>query len=69
MMTAVGSRFEGGALLAIYAVMSIAWAGRAMVGPTLTGAAMEISRNGLPWFAALACGTFTLLALRRRELV
>ena len=69
MMTAVGSRFQGGALLSIYAVMSIAWAAGAMVGPALTGAAMEISRNGLPWFAALACGTFVLLALRRRELV
>lgn len=68
MITAVGSRFSGSALLAIYAVMSVAWAGGAIVGPAFTGAAMELSRHGLPLFAALACGAFGLLAWRRRVL-
>lgn len=68
MVTAVGSRFSGNALLAIYAVMSVAWAAGAIVGPALTGAAMELSRHGLPLFAAAACGAFGVLAWRRAEL-
>jgi predicted MFS family arabinose efflux permease len=68
MITAIGSRFAGGQLLGIYAVMSVAWGLGAMIGPMLTGLAMEWSTHGLPWFAGSSCALFTLFALRRREL-
>jgi MFS family permease len=68
MVTAVGSRFSGSALLAVYAVMSAAWAAGAIAGPAITGAAMELSRHGLPLFAAAACAAFGLLAWHRPAL-
>lgn len=65
--TIVGSRFSGPDLTAIYAVLSLAWGLGALVGPALTGAAMELTRHGLPLFAAAACGAFAIYAARRSE--
>ena len=66
MVTIVGSRFAGGELLAIYAVMSIAWGLGAMLGPLIGGAAMEALRHGLPWFAGAVCAAFAVFARRTR---
>lgn len=62
MMTIVGSRFAGGELIGIYAVLSMAWGLGALAGPAITGGAMEVTRHGLPLFAAAACGAFALFA-------
>jgi MFS family permease len=67
-MTEVGSRFRGGDLVSVYAVMSVAWGVGAFVGPSSAGVAMDATRHGLPFFAASTCAGFTILAilLRRR---
>ena len=67
MMAIVGSRFHGGDLVSVYAAMSVAWGLGAFVGPGAAGAAMELTRDGLPLFAAAACAAFTLLAVARRR--
>jgi MFS family permease len=64
MTTIVGSRFAGSELIGVYAVMSVAWGIGALVGPSLSGAAMEVFRHGLPLFAAVACAVFALYAWR-----
>lgn len=67
MMTIVGSRFRGGDLVSLYAVMSVAWGLGAFVGPWSAGTAMDATLHGLPYFAAATCAGFTLLAgLSRR---
>ena len=63
MMADVGSRFAGGDLVSVYAVMSVAWGVGAFVGPTAAGTAMDLTRNGLPLFAAAACAGFAVLAV------
>lgn len=64
MLTIVGSRFSGTDLVGIYSVMSIAWGGGALLGPTLAGSAMSLSPTlGLPF--AIGCGLFALSLLRR----
>jgi MFS family permease len=68
MVTIIGSRFAGGDLLGIYAVMSVAWGFGAMLGPTMAGAAMEALRHGLSWFAGVVCAAFALFAWRSRQL-
>ena len=67
MMAVVGSRFQGGDLVSVYAVMSAAWGLGAFVGPGSAGVAMDLTRNGLPIFAAIACAAFTVLAFFRRR--
>jgi MFS family permease len=67
MMALVGSRFQGGDLVSIYAVMSVAWGAGAFVGPSTAGLAMSLLQHGLPYFAAIACGAFTLLAILRKS--
>ena len=69
MLTLVGSRFSGGDLVGIYAVMGLAWGGGALVGPSLVGLAMAWSPHyGLPWAIAAGCLAFALfMALRRSE--
>ena len=67
LMAEVGSRFRGGDLVSVYAVMSVAWGVGAFVGPSAAGAAMDLARHGLPYFAAFACAAFTLLAVARRR--
>lgn len=67
MMSVIGSRFQGGDLVSIYAVMSVAWGVGAFVGPGAAGAAMDFSRHGLPYFAAAACALFTLFAMAQRR--
>jgi MFS family permease len=66
MMSLVGSRFQGGDLVSIYAVMSVAWGAGAFIGPSAAGLAMDHSQHGLPYFAALLCAGFTLIAFARK---
>lgn len=66
MMSLVGSRFQGGDLVSIYAVMSVAWGAGAFVGPSAAGLAMDHLQHGLPYFAALLCAGFTLIAFTRK---
>jgi MFS family permease/uncharacterized membrane protein HdeD (DUF308 family) len=66
MMSLVGSRFQGGDLVSIYAVMSVAWGVGAFVGPSAAGVSMNLAQHGLPYFAAIACAAFTALALLRK---
>ncbi|WP_235907712.1 MFS transporter [Siccirubricoccus phaeus] len=66
MMALVGSRFQGGDLVSIYAVLSVAWGAGAFVGPSMAGLAMDHMLHGLPYFAAIACAAFTVLALLRK---
>lgn len=67
MMALVGSRFRGGDLVSVYAVMSVAWGAGAFVGPSAAGVAMDLTRHGLPYFAAITCAAFTIVALLRRS--
>ncbi len=66
-LTIVGSRFSGGDLVGIYAVMGLTWGGGALVGPLAAGFAMQATTHGLAVFAALACGLFTVAAVLRRS--
>ncbi|CAL1241390.1 hypothetical protein [Candidatus Methylocalor cossyra] len=67
MMAQVGSRFQGGDLVSIYAILSLAWGAGAFIGPGAAGIAMDWTVHGLPYLAAIACAIFTLLALVRRQ--
>ncbi|OYY24060.1 MAG: MFS transporter, partial [Azorhizobium sp. 35-67-15] len=67
MLTVVGSRFQGSALVGIYAVMGLTWGGGALIGPLAAGFAMQLTLHGLALFAAFACGLFTLAALLFRK--
>jgi MFS family permease len=67
MMSLVGSRFQGSDLVSVYAVMSLAWGAGAFVGPSAAGVAMDLTRHGLPYFAAIACAAFTLLAIVQKR--
>lgn len=67
MMALIGSRFAGGDLVSIYAVMSVAWGAGAFIGPSTAGVAMDVTLHGLPYFAAAACAAFTVLAVVRRS--
>ncbi|WP_315835258.1 MFS transporter [Bradyrhizobium prioriisuperbiae] len=67
MMALVGSRFQGGDLVSVYTITSVAWGAGAFVGPGTAGAAMDLARHGLPYFAVFACAAFTLLAILRRN--
>jgi len=60
MLTIVGSRFKGGELVGIYAVMGMTWGLGALLGPALAGIAMFFFTHGLPLFAAAACLLFAL---------
>jgi MFS family permease len=60
MLTVVGSRFKGGELVGIYAVMGLTWGIGALIGPALAGIAMSAFTHGLPLFAAAACILFAL---------
>jgi len=69
MLSVVGSRFRGGDLVGIYAVMGLAWGGGALIGPSLVGAAMQFSPTyGLPYAVAAGCALFAVfMAVRRSE--
>jgi hypothetical protein len=67
MLTVVGSRFQGSALVGIYAVMGLTWGGGALIGPLAAGFAMQMTLHGLAFFAAIACGSFALAALLIRK--
>ncbi|WP_281503063.1 MFS transporter [Ancylobacter crimeensis] len=64
MLTIVGSRFSGSEIIGIYAGMGVFWGVGALIGPTLAGAAMQVTTHGLVLFVAMACAAFALAALR-----
>ena len=49
-----GSRFQGGDLVSVHAVMSAAWGVGAFVGPGSDGLPTDLARHGLPILAAIA---------------
>ncbi len=61
-LTIVGSRFQGGDLVGIYALMGLTWGGGALIGPLAAGFSMQAATHGLAIFAAVACGLFAILA-------
>jgi hypothetical protein len=63
MLAAVGSRFQGADLVAIYAAMGLVWGAGALLGPALAGLAMGLLPHGLPVFVALACASFAGFSL------
>ena len=68
MLTIVGSRYSGADLVGVYAVMSLAWGGGALLGPSLAGASMHLSPHyGLPYFVAAACATFGVFMATRKD--
>ncbi|BDI34448.1 hypothetical protein CCAX7_64990 [Capsulimonas corticalis] len=69
MLTIVGSRFRGGDLVGVYAIMSVAWGIGALVGPFLVGSAMSVSpKYGFPYAVALGCALFAgFMAVKRTE--
>lgn len=68
MLTLVGSRFKGGDLVGVYAVMGFAWGAGALVGPSVAGVAMQGSaRFGLPVMIAVACALFAIYMMRSRS--
>lgn len=68
MLTLVGSRFKGGDLVGVYAVMGLAWGAGALVGPSVAGVAMQGSAQfGLPLMIAAACAAFAVYMLRSRS--
>ncbi|MBU8545863.1 MULTISPECIES: MFS transporter [Roseomonadaceae] len=67
MLVVVGARFRGAELVGIYTAMGLFWGAGALLGPSLAGLALDLTRHGLPVFVALACGAFTLFLLRSKE--
>jgi MFS family permease/uncharacterized membrane protein HdeD (DUF308 family) len=68
MLTSLGKRFQGGELIGIYSMMSVAWGLGALVGPSTVGAAMTWSpRFGLPATIATACALLALSVLTQRK--
>jgi len=65
MLTVVGSRFRGPELIGIYAAMGLMWGLGALLGPLAAGFAMELSSNGLAFFAATVCAAFAVFVLTR----
>ncbi|KAB2726464.1 MFS transporter [Brucella anthropi] len=59
----LGDLYEGGELVGIYALLSVAWGVGAFAGPLVCGIAMEMTLHGLPLFAAVACGVFGLASI------
>lgn len=67
MIAEVGSRFSGGDLVGIYAVMGFGWGGGALIGPIAAGPAMDASAFfGLPLVIAFGCAAFAVFVLLRR---
>lgn len=68
MLAMVGSRFDGGELVGVYAVMGMAWGLGALVGPALAGVAMGVNALfGLPGLIALGCAVFAVFLARSRS--
>lgn len=68
MLSIVGSRFSGGDLVGIYAVMSVAWGVGALIGPATVGVAMQWSPTyGLPYAIASGCALFAIFVAWRRD--
>jgi MFS family permease len=58
MLAVVGSRFQGSALVGVYAAMGFMWGAGALAGPVLAGLSMEAAPHGLAFFAAAICFAF-----------
>jgi MFS family permease len=68
MLTIVGSRFSGGDLVGVYAVMGMAWGVGALLGPTIVGVAMQLSPTyGLPYAIATGCALFAVFMAMKRS--
>ncbi|WP_156479071.1 hypothetical protein [Acetobacter senegalensis] len=67
MMGIIGCKFRGGDLVSVYSVMSIASGVGSFIGPGATGVAMDITKHGLPYFAAFACPLFVMLPTLRTK--
>ena len=68
MLMIVGARFSGGELVGVYAVMSVAWGGGALIGPAAAGFAMGLyPGTGLPYAVALGCALFAVFMLFSRS--
>ena len=61
-IAALGDRYNGGELVSIYALLSVAWGTGALFGPLLGGLAMEYSLHGLAILAAISCASFAIFA-------
>ncbi|WP_157765200.1 hypothetical protein [Acetobacter senegalensis] len=67
MMGVIGLEFRDGDLVSVYLVMSIASGVGAFIGLGTTGVAMDITKHGLPYFAAFACTLFVMLPTLRTK--
>ncbi|MGX9965570.1 MFS transporter [Roseomonas sp. F4] len=67
MLAIIGARFRGTDLVGVYAAMGLLWGAGALLGPSLAGVSLDLTRHGLPLFVAAACGAFTLFLLRWKE--
>ncbi len=68
MLAVVGDRFQGGRLVAVYALLSLMWGVGALLGPTAAGAAMQaLPPHGLAIYMAGACLLFTVFLWRSRS--
>ncbi len=61
-IAALGDHYNGGELVSIYALLSVAWGTGALFGPLLGGLAMEYSLHGLAILAAISCASFAIFA-------
>lgn len=67
MMDIIGREFRGGDLVSVYSVMSIVSDVGAFIGLGMTGVVMDITKHGLPYFAAFACTLFVMLPTLRTK--
>ncbi|HWX49493.1 MAG TPA: MFS transporter [Roseomonas sp.] len=67
MITLLGSRFQGGELVGLYAILSVSWGIGALLGPPLGGAAMQVATHGLPVFAAAGCAALAFFVAFSRS--
>jgi MFS family permease len=65
-MVMMGSRFKGAELIGVNASFVFLWGLGMVIGPSITGIAMDlIGPNGLPVVAALFCTIFLVIIVRR----
>ncbi|MBN9527458.1 MAG: MFS transporter [Alphaproteobacteria bacterium] len=68
MLAVVGARFQGGRLVAVYALLSLMWGVGALLGPLTAGAAMQaLPPHGLAIYMAAASLGFTVFLWQSRS--
>lgn len=68
MLAVVGARFQGGRLVAVYALLSLMWGVGALLGPLTAGAAMQaLPPHGLVIYMAAASLGFTVFLWQSRS--